>query len=256
MIILTSRLMVELPPRTRRIPDSEFCRVFEGGTTSAHAENTRALIGGAPHIRNYLRARGEYTGKIDYGSGSVELPPRTRRIPSCKSSGRPNSGTTSAHAENTQTINRVGQMVKNYLRARGEYYQAAVRSSCCSELPPRTRRIPAEVEGENAALGTTSAHAENTVGFQEAAEKIGNYLRARGEYAAGYPNGWKRKELPPRTRRIPVRNRGHLPQHGTTSAHAENTCVAACIANNPRNYLRARGEYFRTSFRVFCTVEL
>ena len=91
------------------------------------------------------------------------------------------------------------------------------------ELPPRTRRIPAKFPLRSPHLGTTSAHAENTVGPLNSFAPERNYLRARGEY-------WKVKmlpgrtvELPPRTRRI----RGVLSfvtvDGGTTSAHAENT---------------------------------
>ena len=53
------------------------------------------------------------------------------------------------------------------------------------------------------ASGTTSAHAENTLGFEEAGLRSRNYLRARGEYEAEAVNELQAMELPPRTRRIP-----------------------------------------------------
>ena len=91
------------------------------------------------------------------------------------------------------------------------------------ELPPRTRRIPAKFPLRSPHLGTTSAHAENTVGPLNSFAPERNYLRARGEY-------WKVKmlpgrtvELPPRTRRILQAASPELARAGTTSAHAENT---------------------------------
>ena len=53
---------------------------------------------------------------------------------------------------------------------------------CVVELPPRARRIPAEVEGEDATLGTTSACAENTATPVPKIVFSRNYLRVRGEY--------------------------------------------------------------------------
>ena len=51
-----------------------------------------------------------------------------------------------------------------------------------SELPPRTRRIPAPATILPRTCGTTSAHAENTNQGTNLATHQGNYLRARGEY--------------------------------------------------------------------------
>ena len=50
----------ELPPRTRRIHRAAPERPGSGGTTSAHAENTRNRVRPGRYPRNYLRARGEY----------------------------------------------------------------------------------------------------------------------------------------------------------------------------------------------------
>ena len=70
------------------------------------------------------------------------------------------------------------------------------------ELPPRTRRIPI-IGGVNCTIvGTTSAHAENTVFRVRNASTTGNYLRARGEYLSAMVPTSTRLELPPRTRRI------------------------------------------------------
>ena len=65
-----------------------------------------------------------------------------------------------------------------------------------------------------------------------------------------------KRELPPRARRIP--GRPHL-QHripGTTSAHAENTSPGAKSRMPSWNYLRARGEYSRSSSMRFSNMEL
>ena len=54
------RLLMELPPRTRRIPLNKAEDKLAKGTTSAHAENTTLLAIRLSKLRNYLRARGEY----------------------------------------------------------------------------------------------------------------------------------------------------------------------------------------------------
>ena len=77
----SSRGYSELPPRTRRIPNPSIRQPPLGG--------------------NYLRARGEYYGKL--------LAEVVRQ------------GTTSAHAENTGFTAFTQSGSWNYLRARGEY---------------------------------------------------------------------------------------------------------------------------------------
>ena len=52
--------ILELPPRTRRIQPRMIGVVLAGGTTSAHAENTRLILNLLIGFWNYLRARGEY----------------------------------------------------------------------------------------------------------------------------------------------------------------------------------------------------
>ena len=73
------------------------------------------------------------------------------------------TGTTSAHAENTELLRISCPRTRNYLRARGEY--------------------SSQVALHRPDLGTTSAHAENT--HAQITKHAGhrNYLRARGEYA-------------------------------------------------------------------------
>ena len=153
-------------------------------------------------------------------------------------------GTTSAHAENTQHYSAATGFEWNYLRARGEYAVASAGASRTRELPPRTRRILDQRITSLSDQGTTSAHAENT--FQVAADGChsGNYLRARGEYMPPTPAVTGFLELPPRTRRIPRSVWPMVTTGGTTSAHAENTHVRVKYSDFPRNYLRARGEYF------------
>ena len=94
-------------------------------------------------------------------------------------------------------------LLRNYLRARGEYLMVAKLTGGAWELPPRTRRIPHKITIGFMNKGTTSAHAENTVCGDRETTHCWNYLRARGEY------------------RIFRRNEGLM--SGTTSAHAENT---------------------------------
>ena len=75
-------------------------------------------------------------------------------------------------------------LLRNYLRARGEYLMVAKLTGGAWELPPRTRRIPQWSASPLPRIGTTSAHAENTIPAREAKITVENYLRARGEYAA------------------------------------------------------------------------
>ena len=152
----------ELPPRTRRILRFNADHIWVSGTTSAHAENTQAELATITGLRNYLRARGEYS-----------MGGRTTRI---------HVGTTSAHAENTQLPKSWMRNPRNYLRARGEYNAAWIVLLPIMELPPRTRRIPLSCGLSHGNCGTTSAHAENTPSAIMSDVVARNYLRARGEY--------------------------------------------------------------------------
>ena len=126
---------------------------------------------------------------------------------------------------------------------RGEY---RVRPPVCGhpgELPPRARRIRGEFVNQLHATGTTSACAENTGHTCRLVSTSRNYLRVRGEYGRKNAPYQGEEELPPRARRI----RGTLwrqpPQHGTTSACAENTHGHSMNPIPAWNYLRVRGEY-------------
>ena len=70
----------ELPPRARRIPQVAITVVWEGGTTSACAENTPQDRDGEQRYGNYLRVRGEYINFHLVHIKQAELPPRARRI--------------------------------------------------------------------------------------------------------------------------------------------------------------------------------
>ena len=94
-------VLVELPPRARRIH-----LYYRGvrqcpGTTSACAENTYHPNGQPRYPGNYLRVRGEYPAKCAYPMVMVELPPRARRIQLEAAEFVGEGGTTSACAENT-----------------------------------------------------------------------------------------------------------------------------------------------------------
>ena len=172
---------------------------------------------------NYLRVRGEYhTGKIKPHL-PWELPPRTRRIPCSILMMVKPLRTTSAYAENTPDKDVPYGQQGNYLRVRGEYTISSAIRIAESELPPRTRRIPAAEGARSGRIGTTSAYAENTLAGCSIPAPWRNYLRVRGEYANAISISWFLRELPPRTRRI--RMVGNLPRWsiGTTSACAENT---------------------------------
>ena len=172
----------ELPPRTRRIRIQIVFLGLIAGTTSAHAENTSPGGKETAARWNYLRARGEYSSTTAPISTSGELPPRTRRILSSVPSTIRRPGTTSAHAENTISRALSKSSIRNYLRARGEYNNGEAWGTLKWELPPRTRRILLKPHSILAKIGTTSAHAENTVVASFQHRKASNYLRARGEY--------------------------------------------------------------------------
>ena len=111
----------ELPPRARRIHTNLPAYTEQIGTTSACAENTipGGLVSGGQV--NYLRVRGEYRSSGLSGVWIEELPPRARRILGGASSLTPDDGTTSACAENTESLLSAVRAVWNYLRVRGEY---------------------------------------------------------------------------------------------------------------------------------------
>ena len=181
-IVSTSPPMRELPPRTRRIHFFEVTRVDDSGTTSAYAENTSKNGARTSSIQNYLRVRGEYRIRLSIVAGAWELPPRTRRILPFQAGTGGERGTTSAHAENTARMVQMSGFWWNYLRARGEYGKTRAFSIKTKELPPRTRRIHLHSPVQINFLGTTSAHAENTLIEAQAHITERNYLRARGEY--------------------------------------------------------------------------
>ena len=106
---------------------------------------------------------------------------------------------------------------------RGEYTFGFEAIEFAEELPPRARRIRAidwDGEYEN---GTTSACAENTYITQKLGKHAGNYLRVRGEYPRTPHPREEPLELPPRARRILMKDDGVHLLVGTTSACAENT---------------------------------
>ena len=70
-----------------------------------------------------------------------------------------------------------------------------------------------------------------------------NYLRVRGEYCFIIIFAFLLRELPPRTRRIPLAAAKPVGAAGTTSAYAENTAWGTIAGEAQRNYLRVRGEY-------------
>ena len=71
----------------------------------------------------------------------------------------------------------------------------------------------------------------------------GNYLRVRGEYPEIKVSIARKMELPPRARRIRIRQNIFEFTIGTTSACAENTEFKQTTPPPRWNYLRVRGEY-------------
>ena len=126
--------------------------------------------------------RGEYQLASSPRGRKLELPPRARRILLAVFHLHFKNGTTSACAENTIAKKAVQQLLRNYLRVRGEYFAELALGHTTRELPPRARRILAMVWCRSNGFGTTSACAENTHNFMKRGEKTRNYLRVRGEY--------------------------------------------------------------------------
>ena len=174
-------------------------------------------------MRNYLRVRGEYRSRSSGVRSRPELPPRARRIPLPAVGGERHPGTTSACAENTAIFWLGKPRHGNYLRVRGEYFQAAEASGQELELPPRARRIHALPLTQFPQRGTTSACAENTYGKKHVILAMRNYLRVRGEYQLAAGSSIRLEELPPRARRIHTAGIRTTRTRGTTSACAENT---------------------------------
>ena len=154
-------------------------------------------------------------------------------------------GTTSACAENTGRGLVLENIIRNYLRVRGEYVPPPIYPPPLEELPPRARRIHITVDGVDHSEGTTSACAENTAVGVDDYLIFWNYLRVRGEYRRRGKRCVPSVELPPRARRIHVHHRICDRFHGTTSACAENTSESRRYRRQTGNYLRVRGEYGR-----------
>ena len=159
---MVQALVLELPPRARRIP-------------------TRRRIS-AGHSGNYLRVRGEYDCYRHDGRPLRELPPRARRIRPRRSPRPRPAGTTSACAENTASPLSFSCLIWNYLRVRGEYQKSRMIFCKILELPPRARRIRFFSQYVMLPKGTTSACAENTTNPPQHNPHPWNYLRVRGEY--------------------------------------------------------------------------
>ena len=174
---------------------------------------------------------------------TLELPPRTRRIPHFGGQHEILPGTTSAYAENTGSIVSNSPPCGNYLRMRGEYFTWSDRLVMRWELPPRARRIQTLEVRTAAVTGTTSACAENTGRNANHSPCPGNYLRVRGEYSTAVSRLEDLPELPPRARRILDQLDRIFKVNGTTSACAENTPLQIPKPLRSRNYLRVRGEY-------------
>ena len=155
-------LIMELPPRARRIRYDRNVKTIPIGTTSACAENTPYTPVPFAPTRNYLRVRGEYQWGKHPHRGGEELPPRARRIPRRGLVLADEIGTTSACAENTAACTCNFCVERNYLRVRGEYCAAVIAAPQLMELPPRARRILDAHPPGHSIRGTTSACAENT----------------------------------------------------------------------------------------------
>ena len=233
---------MELPPHTRRRVYGYSGACLSGGTTSAYAEKSCGARNWWLHRRNYLRIRGEECSALDRACSASELPPHTRRRVPCFPSCRYQSGTTSAYAEKSLREAQSSSTSGNYLRIRGEESTFHGGVPWWAELPPHTRRRVAAYPGALALAGTTSAYAEKRKIDAQMLEKLGNYLRIRGEEPPDLTPLVFHEELPPHTRRRAPIEVMERPTLRTTSAYAEKSCRTRPWRIPSGNYLRIRGE--------------
>ena len=139
---------------------------------------------------------------------------------------------------------------------RGEYWSGMRWIADCEELPPRARRILLANEFDLRPRGTTSACAENTGRNGRSTHQGRNYLRVRGEYKSTSSLIGRCRELPPRARRILPDTAWTGLRIGTTSACAENTYLHQSHPPQAGNYLRVRGEYWKTATSITSSPEL
>ena len=157
---------------------------------------------------------------------------------------------TPAHAGNTFVCGRRRGEDAVYPRPRGEYLALLYPPPHLFGLPPPTRGIPKPRGGCGDGLGSTPAHAGNTIAAPSRVTLIWVYPRPRGEYqrsACALPSAYG---LPPPTRGIQRRQADNKESEGSTPAHAGNTSPAICCPPRTGVYPRPRGEYCNAPYRI------
>ena len=159
----TARSVVGLPPPTRGIPRDYHYLLVRIGSTPAHAGNTAPTFAKPTPLRVYPRPRGEYPRLSPPPPPLSGLPPPTRGIRAAGELAPRVYRSTPAHAGNT--ISRYGWALASgvYPRPRGEYRGVGGYEGVRQGLPPPTRGIRARAYPRLDAVGSTPAHAGNTV---------------------------------------------------------------------------------------------
>ena len=151
-----------LPPPTRGIHTACGYAGSRGRSTPAHAGNTTSPSRRPTSRRVYPRPRGEYLLHYGCNTFTMGLPPPTRGIPcgNCGLTGA--SGSTPAHAGNTQAHRAASARAMVYPRPRGEYLKRATKPLGGQGLPPPTRGIRIRLTAILTRVRSTPAHAGNT----------------------------------------------------------------------------------------------
>ena len=125
-----------------------------------------------------------------------------------------------------------------------------------TELPPHARRR-GDIELQMTMRhGITSACAEKSNAQLLSRHQQRNYLRMRGEEGGVKAALSGVRELPPHARRRVISRPRGARAAGITSACAEKRIHPASQPQNPRNYLRMRGEESTTHLMTFPSAEL
>ena len=171
------------------------------------------------------------------------LPPPTRGIRCAYPRGHRGARSTPAHAGNTGRRLDCPAVAWVYPRPRGEYHLISRRADYHEGLPPPTRGILVLAAVHRYEMGSTPAHAGNTVSDIHRGAGAAVYPRPRGEYLNTKPHLQVVCGLPPPTRGIPQRSLRARRGRGSTPAHAGNTAAGRWTSARITVYPRPRGEY-------------
>ena len=173
-----------LPPPTRGIQLRHHSQAALYGSTPAHAGNTFTIRETGDECEVYPRPRGEYFLIGAATAAIIGLPPPTRGIRQNEQYAVIESGSTPAHAGNTERLGIRDSLATVYPRPRGEYQAQPPAVQSQGGLPPPTRGILGLLHYSGERFRSTPAHAGNTLAGASLRRKGAVYPRPRGEYTA------------------------------------------------------------------------